>query len=167
MTSKTKTLLITLVAVGSAFLVALVLLTIIPPTNKFLFVFQSVIMGRTNDEERCNIISPGSSFTGKFYTYHRNLALDGELDFVDGKVTGKWIRHDKNTGIIWWSGEYRANVAVGDWYWYSATTGVLESKEKGGGYYEGIGEEEFMLFGTTWSDVKQWVRGLFSSSSSP
>lgn len=136
-----------LILVAGAMLLLLVL-AFIPPRTAHLYWVQAYIFGRT-DEGRSNVIPPPAGYTGKWYTWHRNLTLDSEMDYRDGKVHGRWTRRDPRTGHIWWSGYYEGNVARGDWFWYRPD-GTVSAAETGGGYYEPIGGRHVMLFWLTW-----------------
>ena len=116
----------------------------VSPKEKYIYWIQAYVLGKTN-YYRSNVIAPRSGYTGKWHTYHNDLSLDSEMDFVNGKLTGKWIRHTKGTGIIWWSGTYLNNACNGEWITYTASGSVdrvyLEYKQ-----YDPIGEWPVMIF---------------------
>lgn len=125
-------------------LAMLVVLTVVPPTTKHVYWFQAFIMGRTNDTYAM-VIPPPRGYTGQWTTYHRNLTIDSEMDIVDGKLHGRWRRYHAETGLMWWSGGYVDDVAVGDWYWYDANGYLIEHKP-GPGFHDQAMNQPFMLF---------------------
>lgn len=122
----------------------LVTLTLVAPSNKYVYWFQAYVMGRTC-EAWAHVIPPRAGFTGRWTTYHPNLTVDSEMDIVDGKLQGRWRRYDAQTGVMWWSGEYANNIAVGDWYWYDAS-GRQTSQQKDPGFTDPSMNQPFMLF---------------------
>ena len=126
----------------------LVPLTLIAPSNQYLYWFQAYVMGRTS-EAWANVIAPPSGFTGRWTTYHINLSIDSEMDIVDGKLQGRWRRFNAQTGLVWWSGEYADNIAVGDWYWYDPTSGNVIDHKKNPGFRDPAMSQPFTLFWIT------------------
>ena len=131
--------------IGAAVLVLMMLvpLSLMPPSNPYLYWFQTYVAGRTN-EDRAMVITPQRGFTGRWTTYHFNLTVDSEMDIVEGKLQGVWRRYDQKTGNIWWVGEYAANVAVGTWRWYDAS-GALTSEAPGDGHTDPVVDFKFMV----------------------
>lgn len=131
---------------GAAVLVLMMLvpLTLVAPSNPYLYWFQAFVMGRT-DHGRSMVIPPPRGYTGRWLTYHFNLTVDSEMDIVDGKIQGRWRRYREQTGLMWWSGEYAQDLAVGDWYWYDEHGYLIEQKHAPGFQDEAM-TLPFMIF---------------------
>ncbi len=134
-----------LIGAAAVVVAMLVPLTFVTASNKYVYWFQAHVMGRTC-EAWANVLPPPKGFTGRWTTYHANLSVDGEMDIVDGKLQGRWRRYDATTGLVWWSGEYADNIAVGDWYWYDPASGRQTTHAQGSGFRDPSMDQPFMLF---------------------
>ncbi len=133
-----------LLASGVLMVLMLVPFAFVTPDNRYLYWFQTYVVGRTNDA-RAMVITPPRGFTGRWTTYHFNLTVDSEMDIVDDKLHGIWRRYNEKTGLVWWSGEYAGNVAVGTWRWYDAS-GAVASESVGPGFTDPVMNLPFMIF---------------------
>jgi MORN repeat variant len=91
-------------------LLVLVLLSLNPQTNKYVYIFQSMVTSRNGDEGP----EPPTNYTGVWYRWHWNGKLSFEEHYKDGKLDGPF-RAWNSSGQKWLETAYRAGLCFGDY----------------------------------------------------
>ena len=141
-------------------LLVLLLLTLNPQTNRFVFIFQSMFTSRGGSHPWGDDgPKPPKHYTGVWYRWHWNGRLSFEEHYADGKLDGAFIAWDRS-GSKWLGTAYRAGRYHGDYILFYKTGATNKVR-----HYDN--EKPIGRWLHFYEDGKLWEERFFSAPGVP